>query len=200
VRFAGFDFRQKNVVAGLGLMGASWEPDRIERRDMKRHARGGILSALVVTGFVVMIAAGSAHPSADGRGALSAVEEQQGAPQAGGGGGGRGFASNFTGTITVGETAAMRMSRIRFEAGARTHWHLHSTGQLLLVEEGAGRLQELGDRMVELRVGQPVYTKPNVKHWHGASPNEAVVQFSVYSGTLEWLEPVSDADYLGTGR
>ena len=94
----------------------------------------------------------------------------------------------------------MRMSRIRFEAGARTNWHLHSTGQLLLVEEGPGRLQELGDRVVELRAGQPVYTKPNVKHWHGASPNEAAVQFSVYSGTLEWLEAVSDADYLGPGR
>ena len=34
------------------------------------------------------------------------------------------------------------MSRIRFEAGARTNWHLHSTGQLLLVEEGRGRLYE----------------------------------------------------------
>jgi quercetin dioxygenase-like cupin family protein len=158
------------------------EADDLEDTQMRRHARRALLGSLVVTGVGVMIAAGPARP------------QGQAAPPAGGG---RGFASNFTGRITVGETSAMRMSRIRFEAGARTNWHLHSTGQLLLVEEGTGRLQEFGDPVVELRAGQPVYTKPNVKHWHGASPGEAAVQFSVYSGTLEWLEPVSDADYLG---
>lgn len=65
--------------------------------------------------------------------------QQQAAPA------GRGnFASNFTGTVAVQGNKEMRMSRIRFEAGARTNWHLHSTGQLLLVEEGRGRLYGLG--------------------------------------------------------
>jgi quercetin dioxygenase-like cupin family protein len=154
---------------------------------MKRPVRVKILSALVVTGVAVMIVAGSA-------------QQQAPAPAPAQGAGRGNFANNFTGKVTVGDSANMRMSRIRFEAGARTNWHLHSTGQLLLVEEGKGRLQELGGPIVELRAGQPVYTKPNVKHWHGAAPDEAALQFSVYSGTLDWMEPVSDADYLGGRR
>ncbi|HET9272538.1 MAG TPA: hypothetical protein VFO31_30380 [Vicinamibacterales bacterium] len=47
-------------------------------------------------------------------------------------------------TVAVLDSKEMRTSRIRFDAGARTNWHLHSTGQLLLVEEGRGRLYELG--------------------------------------------------------
>jgi len=112
--------------------------------------------------------------------------------------GGRGnFASNFTGKITVGETKEMRTSRIRFEAGARTVWHIHDTPQLLLVEEGRGRFQELGSAVRELLPGQPVMTKPNVLHWHGAAPDQAAVQFSVFSGNLEWKHPVTDDEYLG---
>ena len=99
--------------------------------------------------------------------------------------------------VAVGDSSNMRMSRIRFEAGARTNWHTHTTGQLLLVEEGKGRLQEEGGGIVELPAGQPVYTKPNLRHWHGAAPDMHAVQFSVYSGDLKWLEPVSDDSYLG---
>jgi hypothetical protein len=36
-----------------------------------------------------------------------------------------------------------------------------------------------------------------VPHWHGAAPDQAVLQFSVYSGTLEWQQPVTDAEYMG---
>jgi len=91
----------------------------------------------------------------------------------------------------------MSSSRIKFEAGARTNWHLHSAAQLLLVEEGRGRLQELGEPLRDLPAGQPVLTKPNVLHWHGASPDQAAQQFSVYSGTLEWKEKVTDEEYSG---
>jgi quercetin dioxygenase-like cupin family protein len=111
---------------------------------------------------------------------------------------GRGdLSSNFTGKITLGTTTEMRTSRIRFEAGARTVWHIHDTPQLLLIEEGRGRLQELGSAVRELLPGQPVMTKPNVLHWHGAAPDQAAVQFSVFSGNLEWKHPVTDEEYLG---
>lgn len=142
------------------------------------QARGAMLTGLVLAGVAAMMASGAA----------------QGQAPAGGRGG---FASNFTGTINVADSSEMRMSRIRFEAGARTNWHLHSTGQLLLIEEGRGRLQERGEPVRELLAGQPVYTKPNVPHWHGAAPGEAAVQFSVYSGDLTWQEPVTDEQYLG---
>lgn len=152
------------------------------RRDT-RHSRSRILVALVATGVAVMIGGGSG---------------QQQTPSQPPAAGGRGnFGANFTGSVTVGETGNMRMSRIRFEAGARTNWHVHTAGQLLLVEEGRGRLYEQGGEIVDIPAGQPVYTKPNVPHWHGAAPDQPALQFSVYSGDLKWMEAVSDDEYLG---
>jgi quercetin dioxygenase-like cupin family protein len=140
-----------------------------------------VLSSLVVAGAALMMVAPSA-------------QQQQPAPAAGRGT----FANNFTGDISVLDSKEMRMSRIRFDAGARTNWHLHSTGQLLLVEEGKGRLYEVGGgKVVDIKTGESVYTKPNVLHWHGAAPDSHVVQFSVYSGSLEWKEAVADDEYAG---
>jgi quercetin dioxygenase-like cupin family protein len=126
-----------------------------------------------------------------------AVRAQQQTPAAPAPAGRGNFASNFTGSVSVGQTTEMRMSRIRFEAGARTNWHVHTTGQLLLVEEGKGRLLEEGGAIVEIEAGKPVYTRPNLRHWHGAAPDMHAVQFSVYSGDLKWMEAVSDKSYLG---
>lgn len=112
--------------------------------------------------------------------------------------GGRGnFANNFTGTIAVQQTTGMNMSRIRFEAGARTNWHIHSAPQILLIEEGKGRWQEMGDVVKEIPLNTPVLTKPNLLHWHGAAPDSHAMQFSVYAGTLEWKQGVTDDEYSG---
>ena len=148
------------------------------------HRRSVVLTGLVSTGLVVMIAAAAAQQPPAGQ-----------TPPAGGRG--RGLASLMTGKIEVGDTKNMNMSRIRFEAGARTNWHIHSAAQLLLIEEGRGRLQEQGSAPVDIAAGQPVLTKPNVLHWHGASVEQAALQFSVYSGTLDWKEAVTDEQYLG---
>src|SRR4030095_15573362 len=99
--------------------------------------RGVVLTSLVAAGFATMIVAAAAQQPAPA----------QPAPAGGRGGG---LASRMTGKIEVGDTKNMNMSRIRFEAGARTNWHLHSAAQLLLVEEGRGRLQELGSAIVEV--------------------------------------------------
>ena len=144
--------------------------------------------ALAVT-FVALIAVAAAQEQGGQRG-------QGGAAPAAAGGRGN-FGANFTGTIAVQQTTGMNMSRIRFEAGARTNWHIHSAGQILLIEEGRGRWQEMGDVVKDLPLGQPVLTKPNTLHWHGAAPDQAAVQFSVYAGTLEWKQAVSDPEYLG---
>ena len=108
-----------------------------------------------------------------------------------------GFMNNFTGTIEIVDSAEMRSSRIRFEAGARTNWHVHSEPQLLLIEEGSGRWQERGGAVQVLNAGEPVLTRAAVSHWHGAAPDQAATQFSVYAGTLDWQQAVSDAEYLG---
>jgi quercetin dioxygenase-like cupin family protein len=153
---------------------------RAGRIDVKR-TRQVVLSSLVTAGLVVMVG-----------------QAQQGQPAPTAPPAGRGnFLNNFTGNITVGNTKDMSSSRIKFDAGARTNWHLHSAPQLLLVEEGRGRLQELGEPIKDVPAGQPVLTKANVLHWHGAAPDQSALQFSVYSGTLEWKEKVTDDEYTG---
>ena len=139
--------------------------------------------------LVVAAAAGAAQQDAQrGQGAGAAA-------------GGRGnFAANFTGTVAVQPTEGTNMSRIRFEAGARTNWHVHTAPQILLIEEGRGRWQEQGDAVKELPMGQPVLTKANIPHWHGAAPDQAALQFSVYAGKLEWQKPVTDAEYTGKAK
>lgn len=107
------------------------------------------------------------------------------------------FLNNFTGKIEVVDSSEMRSSRIRFEAGARTNWHVHSERQLLLIEQGQGRVQELGGPIHVLHEGDSFYTQAGLTHWHGADPDQAAVQFSVYSGSLEWQQPVTDDEYLG---
>ena len=135
--------------------------------------------------------------------AIAAAAQQEGrqgdaGAAAQGRGAGRGnFANNFTGTVAVQQTTGMNMSRIRFEAGARTNWHIHSAPQILLIEEGRGRWQEQGDVVKDIPVNQPVLTKPNVLHWHGAAPDQAAMQFSVYAGTLEWKQAVTNEEYQG---
>ena len=153
---------------------------------MNRHrARTVVLSSLVLSGLIVMMAG-------------TAAQQEQPPGQAPAAPAGRGnFLNNFTGNITVGNTKDMSSSRIKFDAGARTNWHLHSAPQLLLVEEGRGRLQELGESIKDVPAGQPVLTKANVLHWHGAAPDQSALQFSVYSGTLEWKEKVTDEEYTG---
>ena len=149
--------------------------------------RSRLVLAMALAAITVMVAAAQQDA---GRGAPAAPAEGRGA--------GRGnFANNFTGTIAVQQTTGMNMSRIRFEAGARTNWHIHSAGQILLIEEGRGRWQELGDVVKDLPMGQPVLTKPNVLHWHGASPDQHAMQFSVYAGSLEWKQAVTNEEYQG---
>ena len=87
-------------------------------------------------------------------------------------------------------------ARVRLEAGARSSWHSHSWGQLLLVEEGHGRVQTRGQSLREMRPGEPVMTGAGVVHWHGAAPDESMIMVSVRGPDVEWFEPVDDDVYL----
>ena len=98
------------------------------------------------------------------------------------------------------DSADMRALRLRFEAGARSNWHSHAGWQIIAAEEGRGRTQVRGDEVVELLPsGSPNYTAPGVVHWHGAAPDEHVVQLTFMGGAsgADWFEPVSDDDYRG---
>ena len=91
------------------------------------------------------------------------------------------------------------IANVTFEAGARTNWHKHSGGQILLVIDGEGRYQEEGKEIQILHKGDVVKITPNVKHWHGASPNSDFIHISVETNIpnnqTNWLEPVSDEEY-----
>ncbi len=104
----------------------------------------------------------------------------------------------FTGTSTAMDAKELTIARRRFEPGARTYWHSHDHGQLLLVEQGRMRLQKRGDRMRELGVGQSDYTPPNIVHWHGAAPDQPLVQINAgFGGAAKWFDEVTADEFAG---
>ena len=104
----------------------------------------------------------------------------------------------FTGKTEVMDSKDLSIARRRFEPGARTAWHSHDRGQLLMVEDGRMRAQQRGRPIKEFGAGESAYTAPNVVHWHGAAADRALVQLNVgFGGGSKWFEDVTDADYQG---
>lgn len=118
-----------------------------------------------------------------------------------------GPAETFTGRVRVtmafGATPAMNASGgiVQFQPGARSAWHTHPAGQQLIVTEGEGLTQEWGKPIQRIRAGDVIWCPPGVKHWHGASPGSAMTHIAitgvVAGKAVDWLEKVSDAQYLG---
>jgi quercetin dioxygenase-like cupin family protein len=103
---------------------------------------------------------------------------------------------NFTGNITrLKDDPPGQIAWIKFDAGARTKWHVHEKGQLVFVEEGVGLAQEKGGPILELHAGEAIWCPPGVAHWHGAAPDKAGTQYNVTRGSIQWLEPVTDQEY-----
>ena len=104
--------------------------------------------------------------------------------------------SRFTGKTVVMDGKDLSAARRRFEPGARTAWHSHDKGQLLLVEDGRMRTQKKGGAVRELGVGESEYAGPNVAHWHGAAAAQPLVQINVgFGGETKWMDKVTDAEY-----
>ena len=104
----------------------------------------------------------------------------------------------FTGKSVVMDGKDLSAARRSFEAGARTYWHSHDNGQLLLVEDGRMRTQKKGGPIKELGKGESDYTGPKIVHWHGATPGLALTQINIgFGGETKWLEQVTDAEYNG---
>ncbi len=104
----------------------------------------------------------------------------------------------FTGKSVVMDGKDLSAARRSFEPGARTYWHSHDNGQLLLVEDGRMRTQKKGGAVKELGKGESDYTGPNVVHWHGAVPGQTLIQINVgFGGETKWLQAVTDAEYSG---
>src|SRR4051812_48505668 len=117
----------------------------------------------------------------------------------------QGPAENFTGSVRVDPlfqaNAPARASGalVTFEPGARSAWHTHPLGQVLIVTAGAGRVQRWGDPVDEIRQGDVVWIPPGQKHWHGAAPTSSMAHIAILEQidgkTVDWMEKVTDAQY-----
>jgi quercetin dioxygenase-like cupin family protein len=103
--------------------------------------------------------------------------------------------SNFTGGPMTTLKGEGRISYYVFGPGARTKWHTHAGGQLLLAEEGVGHTQIRGQMVQELRPGQAVFSPVGATHWHGSAPGQSAKLYQISRGETTWHEEVSDKDY-----
>ena len=116
-----------------------------------------------------------------------------------------GPAENFTGSVRVDDrfqaSAPARIGggTVTFEPGARTAWHTHPLGQTLIVTSGTGLVQQWEGDIQQIRNGDTVWIPPNVKHWHGATPTNAMSHIAISESldgkSVEWLEHVTDRQY-----
>lgn len=92
------------------------------------------------------------------------------------------------------------MGSVSFQPGARTNWHKHPGGQILLITEGTAFYQERGGVKRILQKGDVVSCPPNLAHWHGASATSTMTHLAVGPntdrGAVTWLEKVEDGVYL----
>lgn len=92
---------------------------------------------------------------------------------------------------------------VHFEPSARTAWHAHERGQLLICTEGYGYVGYRDGRLVELRPGTSCWTDAAEDHWHGAGPAAALTHVAVQTETpgresVDWqeqvVEPIGEPD------
>jgi hypothetical protein len=86
-----------------------------------------------------------------------------------------------------------------WQAGMRSYWHCHAGGQIMMVDEGVGRVQKRGERIRILHKGETEYAAPGVEHWHGAAPDASAqfFQVSINPPQVYWMEEVGRDDYMG---
>lgn len=117
-----------------------------------------------------------------------------------------GPSETFTGEVAVTPLFLPNPNRhsgaghVVFAPGARSAWHRHPRGQTLIITAGSGWVQEKGEKKVEVKAGDVVWTPPGVVHWHGATATEPLshiaTQEPLEGKTVEWLEHVTDDEYL----
>ncbi|KLT67085.1 cupin domain-containing protein [Pedobacter sp. BMA] len=115
--------------------------------------------------------------------------------------------ANFTGTVYVqpllprDSVFNLVAGSVTFEPAARSYWHTHNAGQILMVLSGTGYTQLKGEPIQVIHKGEVITCPPNVEHWHGASPGSGMTHLSLNPnadrGVVNWLRPVTDQEYNG---
>ncbi len=116
-----------------------------------------------------------------------------------------GPAENFTGNawatslVANDSTYNTVVGNVYFEPGARSNWHIHPAGQILIITDGVGYHQVKGQPRQTIRKGDVVKCAPNVMHWHGASPDTGMQQMYIIvnseKGIVQWMQKVTDDEY-----
>ena len=114
-------------------------------------------------------------------------------------------AANFDGTaylqmlMTDAENFDCTMANVTFDPGCRNSWHSHPGGQLLIVVSGEGYYQEEGGPIQIIKSGDVIAIKPDVVHWHGATPGSPMehiaISTRIHLGPAVWSSPVTDEQY-----
>lgn len=122
----------------------------------------------------------------------------------------RGPAEWFTGVVRIdplysaAAPARVACASVTFEPGARSAWHTHPLGQILVVTAGCGWTQCEDGPVEEIRAGDVIFCPPGHRHWHGATPTTSMthiaIQEALHGRMVDWMEHVSDADYLARPR
>src|SRR3954464_9961134 len=117
----------------------------------------------------------------------------------------KGPAENFvgnawnTGLVANDSTYNTVIGNVYFEPGARSNWHTHPSGQILIITDGVGYHQIKGQPRQTIRKGDVIKCPPNVLHWHGASPDTGMQQIYILpkteKGLVTWLQKVTDEEY-----
>jgi quercetin dioxygenase-like cupin family protein len=116
-----------------------------------------------------------------------------------------GQAEYFTGIVRIEplfdphNPARAAGASVTFEPNARTAWHIHPLGQILIVTSGCGIVQRWDGPVEEIHPRDVVWFPPGEKHWHGATSTTAMthiaIQEQLNGKTVEWMEKVSDEQY-----
>lgn len=89
---------------------------------------------------------------------------------------------------------------VTFEPQARSAWHTHPKGQILMVTQGQGLTQEWGKPIEIINPGDIVWCPPGIKHWHGGGYKTSMTHISLCEAVnginVNWLEKVTDEQYF----
>jgi quercetin dioxygenase-like cupin family protein len=115
-------------------------------------------------------------------------------------------AEQFTGdvylnSVFTGDGAShLVCGHVRFTPGARTNWHSHANGQLLVCTDGVGLVGTRDGDTVLLRAGESVWTPAGEEHFHGGTADNMMCHYAILDGSgpgeaTNWREPVTDEQY-----
>lgn len=111
--------------------------------------------------------------------------------------------SQFTGDVYPYLTEAVdgvTINTVTFTPGARTHWHAHESGQILLVLSGRGLVCSESGAVEAVYAGDTIWTPAGESHWHGAAQDSAMTHLAISLGPTLWADAVTPEDYQGANR